>query len=259
MPPQSSSLSVRSEPLWPWRRPHQRQQRPLPFIPRVTQAPNTALLVTPGVSLSASYEPDHDRRRPKPAIRPAVRDRDQAWTLSRTAGRKEGGEIPRVEENGLASVPNDLMPLYLDLIEADDRSDATTLARLGWILFAIASEAQQAQHEAVALLMELRAAAGAVSAGEGSCASVALLRHVLSKYGWLPPPDATPLQVLAESYPPISSEHRPARPAEDDRALIASAARGWRLHCSSVSCAKHPPRPKQHSQPRRHQKRKVRC
>jgi hypothetical protein len=83
-------------------------------------------------------------------------------------GGPEGGEKPRVQENDLASVPNDLMPLYLDLIEADDRSDATKLARLGWILFAIASKAQQAQREAVVLLMELRAAAGAVSAGEGS-------------------------------------------------------------------------------------------
>jgi hypothetical protein len=134
----------------------------------------------------------------------------------------EGGEKPRVQENDLASVANDLMPLYQELIEADDRSDATTLARLGWILFGIADKAQQAQREAVVLLMELRAAAGAVSAGEGSYASLALLRHVLSKHGWLPPPDATPLQVLAASHPPISwrespgPEHRPGPAAEDD-------------------------------------------
>ena len=117
----------------------------------------------------------------------------------------EGGETSKVEESDLASVPNDLMPLYQDLIEADDRSDATTLARLGWNLFGIASKAQQAQREAVVLLMELRAAASAVSVGEGSRASLALLRHVLSKHGWLPPPNATPLQVLAAPYPPVSS------------------------------------------------------
>lgn len=72
-----------------------------------------------------------------------------------------------------------------------------TLARLGWDLFTMASAAQQAHCEAVGLLAELRAAARAATAGEGSPASLALLRHVLARHGWLPPPDATPLQVLA--------------------------------------------------------------
>jgi hypothetical protein len=116
-----------------------------------------------------------------------------------------GGETSEIEENDLAAAPNDLIPLYRILIEADDRGDAATLARVGWILFATASKAQQTQREALVLLMELRAAAGAVSAGDGSRASLALLRHVLSKHGWLPPPHATPLQVLAGSYPPVSS------------------------------------------------------
>lgn len=113
----------------------------------------------------------------------------------------EGGAAPGIEENELSGAPDDLMSLYQDLIEADDRGDAAMLARLGWILFEIAGKAQYGQHEALVLLMELRAAASAVSAGDGSRASLALLRHVLSQHGWLPPPDATPLQVLAGSYP----------------------------------------------------------
>lgn len=76
---------------------------------------------------------------------------------------------------------------------------------MGWILFAITSKAQHAQREALILLMELRAAASAVSAGNGSHASLALLRHVLATHGWLPPPNATPLQVLARSHPPVRS------------------------------------------------------
>jgi hypothetical protein len=83
------------------------------------------------------------------------------------------------------------------LIEADDRGDAVALARLGWVLFAMADTTQQAHREAVDLLAELRAGARAAAAGDGSPASLALLRHVLAKHGWLPPPDKTPLQVLA--------------------------------------------------------------
>jgi hypothetical protein len=115
--------------------------------------------------------------------------------------KPEDSETSRVAENDLETAPNDLILLYPVLLEADDREDAATLAWLGWILFAIASKAQHAQREALVLLTELRAAASAVSAGEGNRASLALLRHVLSKHGWLPPPNATPLQALAASYP----------------------------------------------------------
>ena len=59
---------------------------------------------------------------------------------------------------------------------------------LGWVLFSEASTAQDAHHEAVGLLTELRAAACAVIAGEGSPASLSLLRKVLATRGWLPPP-----------------------------------------------------------------------
>jgi len=127
--------------------------------------------------------------------------------MDRVAASEPGsGETSKVEENDPAGpagparpavAPNDLIPLYQALIEADDRGDAAALARVGWILFAIASKAQHAQREALILLMELRAAASAVSAGNGSHASLALLRHVLATHGWLPPPNATPLQVLA--------------------------------------------------------------
>lgn len=118
------------------------------------------------------------------------------------SGPRGGGSRASVgiEEIDRAMAQNDLIPLYQILIEADDRGDALALARVGWSLFAIASKAQQAHREALAQLMELRAAAGAVSAGSGSCASLALLRHVLSKHGCLPPPNATPLQALAASY-----------------------------------------------------------
>lgn len=117
----------------------------------------------------------------------------------------EGSKTPRIGKNDLAAAQNDLIPLYQALIEADDRGDAVALARVGWNLFAIASKAQQARRESHVLLMELRAAAGAVSAGEGSHASLALLRHMLSKHGWMPAPNATPLQVLAACHPPVSS------------------------------------------------------
>ena len=102
------------------------------------------------------------------------------------------------DENDLVTVtPKDLIPLYRALIDADDRGDAAALARLGWTLFSIASTAQEARREAITLLSELRAAARAASVGGESRASLALLSHVLARHGWLPPPDATPLQVLS--------------------------------------------------------------
>lgn len=103
----------------------------------------------------------------------------------------------RDSDQAVCATPADLSELCGTLIEADDRGDALTLARLAWVLFAMAETAQEAHCDAVGLLAELRAAAGAVAAGDGSPASLALLRHVLAKHGWLPPPDATPLQVLA--------------------------------------------------------------
>jgi hypothetical protein len=95
--------------------------------------------------------------------------------------------------------PADLASLYGRLLEADDRGDAVTLARLCWALLTVADAAQQAERETAGLLAELRAAAGAAAAGagDGNPASLALLRHVLAKHGWLPPLGATPLQVLA--------------------------------------------------------------
>jgi hypothetical protein len=82
-------------------------------------------------------------------------------------------------------------------MDADDRNDAPALARVGWVLFTAAASAQQAHREVAGLLGELRSAARAAVAGDGSAASLAPVRHVLASHGWLPPPDATPLQVLA--------------------------------------------------------------
>lgn len=104
----------------------------------------------------------------------------------------------RAAPGAATELPKDLFALYGELIDADDQGDALALARLGWTLFTAASTAQQAHHEAADWLNELRTAARAAIAGEGSPASLALLRHVLAKHGWLPPLDATPLQVLAE-------------------------------------------------------------
>jgi hypothetical protein len=97
----------------------------------------------------------------------------------------------------LSGMPKDLCGLYSVLVDADDQGDTQALARLGWALFTKTSTAHEAHHEAVGLLTELRTAAGAVIAGEGSAASLGLLRAVLARHGWLPPSDATPLQVLA--------------------------------------------------------------
>lgn len=112
----------------------------------------------------------------------------------------------------LSGMPKDLCGLYSVLLDADDRGDTQALARLGWVLFTMVSTTQEAHHEAVGLLTELRAAACAVVAGGGSPASLSLMRDVLAKRGWLPPPGATPLQVLAT--PPNGSwSRRDARAA----------------------------------------------
>jgi len=112
----------------------------------------------------------------------------QRFTMTIANDRQRPGAMPA--EPALSG-------LYCGLMEADDQNDAGALARIGWILFAMASTAQQAQCETAGLLSELRAAARATAAGEGSPASLALLRHVLGKHGWLPPAGATPLQMLA--------------------------------------------------------------
>jgi hypothetical protein len=101
------------------------------------------------------------------------------------------------ESSTATTTPEELCDLYQALMDADDRADPETLARLGWTLFTMASAAQQAHREAAGLLGELSTAARAAIAGDGSPASLAPLRHVLARRGWLPPRDATPLQVLA--------------------------------------------------------------
>jgi hypothetical protein len=101
------------------------------------------------------------------------------------------------ENQTVTASPDELLELYRVLLDADDRGDTVQLARLGWTLFTMASAAQQAHCDAVDLLGELRTAARAAIAGEGSPAALALLRHVLARHGWLPPRDATPLQILA--------------------------------------------------------------
>lgn len=94
-----------------------------------------------------------------------------------------------------------LVMLYPALVRADDRADSQGLAALGWELFEIASMAQQAHCEAAAKLDDLRVAARVVTAGQGSPGSLALLRAVLARYGWLPMAETTPLQVLAAPGP----------------------------------------------------------
>lgn len=103
------------------------------------------------------------------------------------------------------AAPPDLPSLYPALVDADDRGDTQALARIGWTLFAMVSAAQQAHHDADCQLEELRLVARVAAAGQGSPASIALLRRVLGRHGWMPPDDATPLQVLAAP----SYYHRP--------------------------------------------------
>jgi hypothetical protein len=87
--------------------------------------------------------------------------------------------------------------LYSALVEAEDRGDTQVLARLSWVLFAEVSMVRQANQEAVSALAELRAATRAAVADNSSPASLAILRHVLAGRGWVPPPHASPLQMLA--------------------------------------------------------------
>ncbi len=107
--------------------------------------------------------------------------------------------------------------LYGALMEADDRGDAPALARLAWELFAVASAAEQATTEALAALTELATAARTTAAASGSAASLAVLRAVLAKRGWLPPRDLSPLQVLAA---PVGG------PSRELRQLIAGGMAG---------------------------------
>jgi hypothetical protein len=114
----------------------------------------------------------------------------------------------------LSGMPKDLCGLYSTLVDADEQGNTQALARLGWVLFTMVSTAQEARYDAVGLLTELQAAACAVVAGQGSPASLGLLRNVLAKHGWLPAPDATPLQVLATppngSWSAVLREQRPS-------------------------------------------------
>ena len=121
------------------------------------------------------------------------------WPSGRIAavGSVPPGDGENTTTKTATTTSEELSELYQALMDADDRGDPEALARLGWVLFSVASVAQQAHGEATGLLGELRTAARAVIAGQGSPASLALLHHVLARRGWLPPRDATPLQVLA--------------------------------------------------------------
>lgn len=109
------------------------------------------------------------------------------------------GESPedKSADGETTSATDELSALYPGLMDADDRGDAQALARLGWVLFEMTSTAQHARREALASLDELRVAARVAVVSRGTPASLALLHSVLASHGWLPPRDATPLQVLA--------------------------------------------------------------
>ncbi len=93
----------------------------------------------------------------------------------------------------------ELSVVFGKLIDADDRGDAMALARLGWALFIMAGTAQQAERETAGLVHDLLTAARAATAGDGSPASLAPLRHLLARHGGLPSHGTTPLQVLADA------------------------------------------------------------
>jgi len=120
---------------------------------------------------------------------------------ARTADRvgAVGGTSPADTSSGEPAIetPTDLSRLYVAFKDADDQGDAQALARLGWVLFAMVSTAEHGHREMAGLLGELRSAARAAVSGGGSPASMAILRHALTGHGWLPPPDATPMQMLA--------------------------------------------------------------
>jgi hypothetical protein len=107
------------------------------------------------------------------------------------------GDVSASGQRSADGAGTTLSAVYPALLDADNRGDAQALADLGWVLFEMASTAQQAQREAIALLEELRLAARVAAAARGSPASIALLRRVLASHGWLPARGATPLQVLA--------------------------------------------------------------
>lgn len=146
--------------------------------------------------------PDSDRITPADWTEPRRRTVTAAygqWPSGRIAavGSVAPGDGENTATKTATTTPAELSGLYQALMDADDRGDPEALARLGWVLFTMASMSQQAHHDAAGLLGELRTAARAAIAGDGSPASLAPLRHVLASRGWLPPRDATPLQVLA--------------------------------------------------------------
>lgn len=120
---------------------------------------------------------------------------------STSSQRESSGHEPQ-------SVGDRLAAVYADLMDADDGDDARALAKVAWGLFALTSEVCGAHHEAIAMLDELCTAARAATAGKGCPASLAVLRAVLAKRGWLPPPSATPLQVLASPGIPLVAGSR---------------------------------------------------
>jgi hypothetical protein len=69
--------------------------------------------------------------------------------------------------------------LLCALVDADARDDAAALGRLGWVLFDLLCQAEQARSEAVEMLDELTAAARVVVAGDGA-ASIRQVRDVLA-------------------------------------------------------------------------------
>jgi len=119
------------------------------------------------------------------------------------AGTSADGEKIGDEDKNepTATTSANLFGLYGALIDADDQADAQVLARLGWTLFTMASEAQQARYGVTHLLDEVLIAARAAAAGHGSPAALAILCQVLGRHGWLPPAKATPLQMLAAPAP----------------------------------------------------------
>jgi hypothetical protein len=126
-------------------------------------------------------------------VRPA-----RAGGTDTATARSPAAGSPPPRSPGRTGPGNDrLSALYPALMDADDRRDAQALARLGWALFEMASRAQIAHRETVAMLDDVCIAARVATAGRGSPASLALLRAVLARHGRLPPGDATPLQVLA--------------------------------------------------------------
>jgi hypothetical protein len=120
---------------------------------------------------------------------------------SATSAQRADVAVPGRQVGAAKTSSDDLLDLYRALAEADDLNDAVALARIGWQFYSMACSAHQARNEAAYLVGELCAAARAAVAGHGSPASLALLREVLARHGWLPPPGATPLQMIAAPRP----------------------------------------------------------